>query len=187
MIYNSGAIWWSSIENTPMKRFRLMQSINPEGLYGIVQEVLAKWKAETQTEGRIVVISPPIYSRFVKGKTAYASKSDSHSCAIRKAVVNSCTVGKYGMSVLTMGLAVDFEREGKTGMAITSLWPAAVRKNPIALSDLHSGANMLYPGHRLRSHTEQPRRRSPKCSAQARNLLRCHPGHHPRAAQRRQR
>lgn len=76
VVYNSGAIWWSSIENTPMKRFRLMQSINPEGLYGIVQEVLQKWKTESQTEGRIVVISPPIYSRFVKGKTAYASKSD---------------------------------------------------------------------------------------------------------------
>ena len=31
-IYNSGAIWWSSVENTPMKRFRLMQSVNPEGM-----------------------------------------------------------------------------------------------------------------------------------------------------------
>ena len=28
------------------------------------------------------------------------------------------------MSVLTKGLAMDFEREGKTQMAITSLWPA---------------------------------------------------------------
>lgn len=29
------------------------------------------------------------------------------------------------MSVLTKGLAMDWAREGKTGMAITSLWPAA--------------------------------------------------------------
>ena len=29
------------------------------------------------------------------------------------------------MSVLTKGLAVDFQREGKTDMAITSIWPAA--------------------------------------------------------------
>ena len=33
LVYNSGAIWWSSVENTPMKRFQLMQRINPEGLY----------------------------------------------------------------------------------------------------------------------------------------------------------
>ena len=31
LIYNSGSIWWSAVETTPMKRFRLMQQINPEG------------------------------------------------------------------------------------------------------------------------------------------------------------
>jgi len=34
-------------------------------------------------------------------------------------------MGKVGMSVLTKGLAMDWMREGKTDMAITSLWPAA--------------------------------------------------------------
>ena len=34
VVYNSGAIWWSSVQNTPMKRFRLMQQVNVEGLYG---------------------------------------------------------------------------------------------------------------------------------------------------------
>lgn len=53
-----------------------------------------------------MVVSPPIYSRFFRGKTAYA-------------------MGKVGMSVLTKGLAMDWEREGKTGMAITSVWPAS--------------------------------------------------------------
>jgi NAD(P)-dependent dehydrogenase (short-subunit alcohol dehydrogenase family) len=32
LVYNSGAIWWASVEDTPMKRFQLMQKINPEGL-----------------------------------------------------------------------------------------------------------------------------------------------------------
>lgn len=54
----------------------------------------------------MVVISPPIYSRFFRGKTSYA-------------------MGKIGMSVLTKGLATDWIREGKSEMAITSLWPAA--------------------------------------------------------------
>lgn len=106
LIYNSGAIWWASVENTPMKRFQLMQRVNPEGLYGTVQACLPHFKNQGW-KARIIVVSPPIYSRFFRGKTAYA-------------------MGKVGMSVLTKGLAMDFEREGKTDMAITSIWPASV-------------------------------------------------------------
>ncbi|KAI1450970.1 short chain dehydrogenase family protein [Annulohypoxylon stygium] len=124
LIYNSGAIWWASVDDTPMKRFQLMQRVNPEGLYGAVQVSLPHLK---KTQGRIVVISPPIYSRFFRGKTAYA-------------------MGKVGMSVLTKGLAMDFERQGLTDMAITSLWPAVAiesaatlkttQANPSAARDL---------------------------------------------------
>ncbi|KAF2632671.1 short chain dehydrogenase [Macroventuria anomochaeta] len=104
LIYNSGAIWWSSIQNTPFKRFQLMQQVNVEGLYGIVQAALPQFEKQGW-KGRIIVVSPPIYSRFFRGKAAYA-------------------MGKVGMSVLTKGLAVDWEREGKKDMAITSIWPA---------------------------------------------------------------
>lgn len=105
LIYNSGAIWWSSVENTPMKRFQLMQQVNPEGLYGCVQACLPH--VCKSGKGRVIVVSPPIYSRFFRGKTAYA-------------------MGKVGMSVLTMGLSMDWKREGRDNMAITSIWPAAV-------------------------------------------------------------
>lgn len=71
IVYNSGAIWWSSVENTPLKRFRLMQQVNPEGLYATVQAALPHF-ARSNWKGRIVVVSPPIYSRFFRGKTAYA-------------------------------------------------------------------------------------------------------------------
>ncbi|KAK2741881.1 hypothetical protein FQN57_005440 [Myotisia sp. PD_48] len=104
LVYNSGAIWWSSVEKTPVKRFRLMQQINPEGLYASIHAAFPYFK-QNDWRGRIIVVSPPIYSRFFKGKTAYA-------------------MGKVGMSVLTKGLAVDFEREEKSQMAITSIWPA---------------------------------------------------------------
>ena len=109
LVYNSGAIWWASVENTPMKRFQLMQRVNPEGLYGCVKACLPHLYKNNggKGAGRIVVISPPIYSRFLRGKTAYA-------------------MGKWGMSALTMGLAMDLGREGRTDMSITSLWPAAV-------------------------------------------------------------
>ena len=35
-------------------------------------------------------------------------------------------MGKIAMSVLTKGLAMDFEREQKSDMAVTSIWPATV-------------------------------------------------------------
>jgi len=143
VVYNSGAIWWASVEDTPMKRFQLMQRVNVEGLYGTIQASLPHLKrsvgittATTTTgdaselsspplvnddkheeektmallrgSGRVIVVSPPIYSRFFRGKTAYA-------------------MGKVGMSVLTKGLAMDFERQGVADrMAITSIWPAVV-------------------------------------------------------------
>ncbi|KAK7737750.1 hypothetical protein SLS53_006370 [Cytospora paraplurivora] len=116
-----------------MKRFQLMQRVNPEGLYGAVQAALPHLK-RSRSGGRIIVVSPPIYSRFFRGKTAYA-------------------MGKVGMSVLTKGLAMDFERQGlvrpreeEGGMAVTSIWPAvaiesaateqSVRQNPDQARDL---------------------------------------------------
>ncbi|KAJ5097633.1 hypothetical protein N7456_008354 [Penicillium angulare] len=105
LVYNSGAIWWSSVENTPLKRFKLMQQINPEGLYATVQAALPHFE-RNKWKGRIVVVSPPIYSRFFRGKTAYA-------------------MGKVGMSVLVKGLAMDFVRQDRKDMAITSIWPAS--------------------------------------------------------------
>jgi NAD(P)-dependent dehydrogenase (short-subunit alcohol dehydrogenase family) len=126
-----------------------MQSVNPDGLYATVQLALPHLR-RSSSKGRIVVVSPPIYSRFFRGKTAYA-------------------MGKIGMSVLTKGLAMDFDREreaqataaaaadddddtsGKMkkdggGMAITSIWPAVAiesaataqftKKNPDEARDL---------------------------------------------------
>lgn len=88
-----------------MKRYQLMQRVNAEGLYGMIQEALPHLKKSGK--GRIIVVSPPIYSRFFRGKTAYA-------------------MTKVAMSVLTKGLAMDFERQGWKDMAITSIWPAVV-------------------------------------------------------------
>lgn len=106
LIYNPGAIWWASVEKTPLKRFQLLQSVNVEGLYATVHAAFPHFERRGW-KGRIIVVSPPIYSRFFRGKTAYA-------------------MGKVAMSVLVKGLAMDWKREGKEDMAITAIWPAAV-------------------------------------------------------------
>lgn len=92
LVYNSGAIWWASVENTPMKRFQLMQRVNPEGLYGTIQASLPhfyKNGSSGKGNGRIVVISPPIYSRFLKGKTAYAMGKVSFPDMLLKGLPNA--------------------------------------------------------------------------------------------------
>lgn len=105
LVYNSGAIWWASVEDTPFKRFKLMQEVNVEGLYATIQEALSLFAAGGW-KSRVIVVSPPIYSRFFRGKTAYS-------------------MSKVAMSVLTKGLAMDWVRQGRREMAITSIWPAA--------------------------------------------------------------
>jgi NAD(P)-dependent dehydrogenase (short-subunit alcohol dehydrogenase family) len=100
-----------------------MQAVNVDGLYAAVSAALPVFEAggggtgREGGKGRIVVVAPPIYSRFFRGKTAYA-------------------VGKVGMSVLVKGLAMDFERQGKKDMAVSALWPAvAVKSAATKVSD----------------------------------------------------
>ncbi|PYI07175.1 short chain dehydrogenase family protein [Aspergillus sclerotiicarbonarius CBS 121057] len=127
VIYNSGAIWWSSVRNTPLKRFQLMQQVNPEGLYATIMAVLPVFEKQGN-RGRVVVVSPPVYSRFWRGKVGYA-------------------MGKVAMSVLTKGLAMDFVREGKKDMAVTSLWPATA---------IESAATEMNPGSGSKEDLRKP-------------------------------
>ncbi|KAJ5801499.1 uncharacterized protein N7518_003567 [Penicillium psychrosexuale] len=122
LVYNSGAIWWSSVEQTPLKRFKLMQQVNPEGLYATVQAALPFFE-KGGWRGRIIVVSPPIYSRFFRGKTAYA-------------------MGKVAMSVLVKGLAMDFVRQGRNEMAVTSIWPASSIES--AATEYNKGSDTSY-------------------------------------------
>ncbi|KAF9238438.1 hypothetical protein DTO006G1_9209 [Penicillium roqueforti] len=122
LVYNSGAIWWSSVEKTPLKRFKLMQQVNPEGLYASVQAALPFFE-KGGWKGRIIVVSPPIYSRFFSGKTAYA-------------------MGKVAMSVLVKGLAMDFVRQGRNEMAVTSIWPASSIES--AATEYNKGSDTSY-------------------------------------------
>lgn len=74
------------------------------GLYSVIQSCLPIFKSQSY-RARIIVVSPPIYSRFTHGKTAYA-------------------MTKLAMSILTLGLAKDIERDKHKDMSITSIWPA---------------------------------------------------------------
>ncbi|KAI5778547.1 short chain dehydrogenase [Geopyxis carbonaria] len=100
LVYNAGAIYWAPVSRTPLARYTLMHEVNAAGLYASVQAALP----HMEPAARVVVVAPPVYSRFFRGKTAYA-------------------MTKVAMSVLVKGLAMDWDREGSE-RAITGLWPA---------------------------------------------------------------
>lgn len=103
-IYNAGAILWKPVLETPVKRFDLMMHVNVRGAYVMIQEVTPKMIQ--QKHGRIVLVAPPIYNRFFKGKTPYS-------------------ISKVGMTVLAKGMAHELK---DTGVSISTLWPATVIK-----------------------------------------------------------
>ncbi|KAJ3411565.1 hypothetical protein HDV05_002034 [Chytridiales sp. JEL 0842] len=111
VIYNPGSIFWGPIWETVGKRFEVMYEVNLRGYFQVLQEALPIFLH--QGKGRIIAVSPPIYSRFFRGKAAYAST-------------------KVGMSVLTMGVHMDLEdfkrkrkkEEESWDVAVCGLWPA---------------------------------------------------------------
>ena len=92
VIYNAGAILWNKVIDTSVKRFDLMLDVNIKGAYALTQAVLPPFLENRH--GKIIMVSPPIYSRFFKGKTPYA-------------------ISKIGMSILVQGLSTELCGTGK--------------------------------------------------------------------------
>lgn len=88
----------------------------PLGLYGTIQSLLPHLPQQHH-RCRLIVVSPPIYSRFIHGKTAYA-------------------MSKLSMTILTMGLAKDIQRQNHPNFSITSIWPAVAIES--AATELNS-------------------------------------------------
>lgn len=106
VVYNPGAIFWASVVETPIKRYQLMHEVNALGLYATVQAILPHFYS--RGKGKLVIVSPPIYSRFPRGKAAYA-------------------MTKFAMTTLMIGLFHDFKRQKAAigfGGGVCSIWPA---------------------------------------------------------------
>jgi citronellol/citronellal dehydrogenase len=101
VINNAGAIRLTPAEQTPIKRFDLMQSINSRAVLLCSQMALPYLKKSDNAH--IINLSPPISldPKWMKPFVPY-------------------TITKYSMSMLTLGLAEEFRDEG---IAVNSLWP----------------------------------------------------------------
>ncbi|PRP79639.1 short chain dehydrogenase [Planoprotostelium fungivorum] len=105
LINNASAIWTQRTEDTPMKRYDLMNGINARGTYMCTYHCLPHLR-ESAKKGRqphVLMISPPLNMdpKWFQPHTAY-------------------TMAKYGMSMCVLGMAPDFE---EYGIAVNALWP----------------------------------------------------------------
>ncbi|MDO8493723.1 MAG: NAD(P)-dependent oxidoreductase [Deltaproteobacteria bacterium] len=101
LVNNAGAIHLTGTENTSMKRYDLMQSINTRATFLCVQKTLPHLKKSDHAH--ILNCSPPISldPKWLQNHAAY-------------------TISKYGMTMLTIGMAEEFR---EYGIAVNSLWP----------------------------------------------------------------
>lgn len=101
LVNNAGAVALTSVEETPMKRFDLMQQVNVRATFLCSRAVLPHLKKASNPH--ILSLSPPLSTE----KKWYGSHL-------------AYTLSKYGMTMCTLGMAEEF---AKYGIAVNSLWP----------------------------------------------------------------
>lgn len=106
LVNNAGAISLTNVENTPVKRFDLMQQVNARALFVCAKNAVPLLRVGTAKSGggaHIVSLSPPLNlkDRWLTPHAPY-------------------TLSKYGMTLLALGMAGEF---GRDRISVTTLWP----------------------------------------------------------------
>ena len=101
LVNNASAIFLARTEDTPMKRFDLMQQVNVRGTFLTTQACLPHLRASDNPH--VLVMSPPprLEPAWFGAHLPY-------------------TLSKFGMSLCVLGWAEEFRREG---IAFNGLWP----------------------------------------------------------------
>lgn len=102
LVNNAGAINLMGVEHTPIKKYDLIQDVNHRATFLCAQAALPYLKKSDQAH--ILSLSPPINMapHWLKPFSPY-------------------TVSKYGMTILTLGMAEEFR---DYGISCNTLWPA---------------------------------------------------------------
>jgi NAD(P)-dependent dehydrogenase (short-subunit alcohol dehydrogenase family) len=104
LINNAGAISLTSVAETPLKRYDLLQQVNARAVFLCSQACLPHLKHSTNAH--ILNLSPPISldPNWLAAHLAY-------------------TISKYGMTLCTLGMAQEFAAHN---IAVNSLWPRTI-------------------------------------------------------------
>jgi citronellol/citronellal dehydrogenase len=98
-INNASALNLAPMRDLPVKRFDLLQQVNARGTFVVTRACLSHLRQSDHAH--VLSLSPPFTDdvRWLAGKAAY-------------------TLSKYGMTMITLGLAAD-----EPGIAANCLWP----------------------------------------------------------------
>ncbi|XP_065156000.1 hydroxysteroid dehydrogenase-like protein 2 [Atheta coriaria] len=115
LINNASAISLSATEETSMKKYDLMHSVNVRGTFLVTKECLPHLKKSKRAH--VLMLSPPLNmsAHWFKPFVAY-------------------TISKYGMSMCVLGMAEEFK---EFGIAVNALWPRTIIHT--AASDMLTG------------------------------------------------
>ncbi|WP_049621610.1 SDR family oxidoreductase [Frateuria defendens] len=104
VVNNASAIWLAGVEDTPMKRFDLMQQVNTRGTFLTTQACLPYLKRATNPHVLMLAPPPSLDPKWFAPHTAY-------------------TIAKMGMSLCVLGMSAEF---APLGIAVNALWPRTV-------------------------------------------------------------
>lgn len=112
VVLNASALWWHTIEETPIEKYDLITSINTRGHFYLTK--LCMPHMIKNKFGRVIAMSPPIRTDYeaYKGFTAY-------------------NISKMGMTMVAMGAAAEGVGHNVTGF---SLWPATVVESQASIN-----------------------------------------------------
>ena len=102
LVNNAGALWWEDVLDTPVSKYDLINNINSRASFVAARAALPHMQKNGR--GTIVMMSPPIDTDMLPGKTGYC-------------------VSKFGMTLTAMGVAAE---HAGTGITACSLWPATL-------------------------------------------------------------
>lgn len=120
VVNNASAIDLSPTEDLAMKKFDLMHSINSRGSFLLAKTAIPHLKASSAAH--VLTLSPPLNLN-----PAWAGKHLGY------------TMAKYGMSLVTLGLAEELR---EAGVAANSLWPRTTIVTA-AVNNLLGGAELM--------------------------------------------
>ncbi|MBI3884315.1 MAG: SDR family oxidoreductase [Opitutae bacterium] len=104
LINNAGAIQLTDVANTPVKRYDLMQQVNARAVFVCAKAALPLLRRAGG--GHLISLSPPLnlQAKWLAPHAPY-------------------TLSKYGMTLLSLGMAGEFAPDK---ISVTTLWPRTI-------------------------------------------------------------
>jgi citronellol/citronellal dehydrogenase len=111
VINNAGALWWRSLDETPMKRFDLVINVNVRASFAVTSGFLPTMRA--QNSGSVIFMSPPVDLSYLAGHIAYM-------------------ISKNGMTMTAMGLGEELRG---SGVSAAALWPRTIIESAATINN----------------------------------------------------